>query len=65
MCLLKVFLEAESDRKLIASDVALIYKEGTSITLKSIELKSIATLEQVDITSIDTLNSILILKSVK
>ena len=65
MCLLTVYLEADSDKKLIANDVALIYKEGNTVSLKSIELETVATLEQVDVTSIDTLNSILTLKSIK
>ena len=62
MCLLKVYLEENNGRKLIASEVALILKEGNIVSLKSIALQTVATLEEVDVTSIDTLNSVLILK---
>lgn len=62
MCLLKVYLEEDRVRKLIARDVALIVKEGNIVSLKSIELEEVATLEEVDVSLIDTLNSIMILK---
>jgi predicted RNA-binding protein len=62
MCLLKVYLEEYTGRKLIARDVALIVKEGDIVSLKSIELEEVATLEEVDVSLIDTLNSVMILK---
>jgi hypothetical protein len=65
MCLLKVYLEEDSEKKLIASDITLIYKEGNAVTLKGIELQTVVSLEHVDMKSIDTLNSVLILKSTK
>lgn len=62
MCLLKVYLdEGESGKKLIADEVALISREGDHITLKNLEFEE-TSLRNVEIISINTLNSILILK---
>jgi len=65
MCLLKVYLEKESDRRLIAEDVALVVREGSGIKLRSLELMDVVTLEEVDIFLVDTLNSVIILKPKK
>jgi predicted RNA-binding protein len=65
MCLLKVYLEKESDRRLIAEDVALVVREGSGIKLRSLELMDVVTLEEVDIFLVDTLNSVMILKPKK
>lgn len=65
MCLIKVYLDKEKGRKLVARDVALIVKEGSKVTLKSVELKELATIEGVDISLIDTLNSIMIVEPKK
>jgi predicted RNA-binding protein len=62
MCLLKVYLEKGGNRRLIAEDVALAVREGSGIKLRSLELMNAVSLEEVDISLIDTLNSILILK---
>jgi predicted RNA-binding protein len=62
MCLLKVYLEKGSDRRLIAEDVALVVREGSGIKLRSLELMDEVSLEDVDISLIDTLNSVMILK---
>ena len=62
MCLLKVYLEKGSDRRLIAEDVALAVREGSRIKLRSLELMDMVTLEEVDISLIDTLNSVMVLK---
>ena len=62
MCLLKVYLEKGNDRRLIAEDVALVVREGSRIKLRSLELMDLVTLEEVDISLIDTLNSVMILK---
>ena len=62
MCLLKVYLDEESERRLIAKDVALVVREGNGIKLRSLELKDMVTLQEVDISLVDTLNSIIILK---
>jgi len=65
MCLLKVYVEdGDTDRKLVAQDVAFVSKEGEIIKLKDVEFKE-KTLANVDIISIDALSSILILKKKK
>jgi len=59
---LKVYVEdGDTDRKLVARDVAFVSKEGEIIRLKDVEFKE-KTLANVDIISIDALSSILILK---
>jgi len=62
MCLLKVYLEKGGGRRLIAEDVALVVREGSGIKLRSLELMDVILLEEVDISLIDTLNSVMILK---
>ena len=62
MCLLKVYLDKRGDRKLIAEDVALVVREGNRIKLRSLELMDVVSLEEVDISLIDTLNSVMIFK---
>jgi predicted RNA-binding protein len=62
MCLLKVYLDEEGDRRLIAKDVALVVREGSGIKLRSFELRDMVTLQKVDISLVDTLNSIMVLK---
>ena len=62
MCLLKVYVdEGKSGRKLVADGVALISREGDSIKLKNLDFEE-TSLHNVEIVSIDTLNSVLILK---
>jgi len=65
MCLLKVYLEKGDDKSLIARDVALIVREGNGIKLRSLELTELVSLEDVEISLIDTLNSVMILKPKK
>jgi hypothetical protein len=62
MCLLKVYLEKGGIRRLIAEDVALVVRERSMIKLRSLELMDVVSLEEVDISLIDTLNSVIILK---
>ncbi|HIE18721.1 TPA: CooT family nickel-binding protein [Candidatus Bathyarchaeota archaeon] len=61
MCLLKVYVEEDAGRRLVARDIVFISKEGESIKLKGIEFEE-KTLMNVDVFSIDALNSVLILK---
>jgi len=62
MCLLKVYLEdGNSDRKLIAEDIALISKENDGVKIRNLNFEE-ETLKDVDIIMIDALNSILLLK---
>lgn len=62
MCLLRVYLETgSSGKKLIAQDVSFILHEKGRVTVKDIEFKEIF-LENVEISVVDALNSVLILK---
>jgi ABC-type antimicrobial peptide transport system ATPase subunit len=63
MCLLKVYVdEGKSGKKLIAEQIALVIKENNEIKLKNLDFEE-TKLDNVQILSIDTLNSILLLKS--
>jgi len=62
MCLLKVYLEKGDSKRLIAKDVALVFREGSGIKLRSLELMDVVSLEEVNISLIDTLNSVVILQ---
>ncbi len=62
MCLLKVYVdEGKSGKKLIAEEIALVSKVDGKIKLKNLEFEEIG-LDNVEIVSIDTLNSVLLLK---
>lgn len=61
MCLLKIYLEEERSKKLIAEGVALIIKQDKNIILKDLKFEE-KILNNVEIAFIDTLNSLLILK---
>ena len=63
MCLLKVYLdEGKSGKKLVAEQIALVIKENDNIKLKNLDFEE-TSLDNVQILSIDTLNSVLLLKS--
>jgi len=62
MCLLKVYVdEGKSGKKLIAEEIALVTRDNDKVKLKNLEFKEIS-LGNVEIVSIDTLNSVLLLK---
>ena len=61
MCLLKVYLDGEEGRKLIAEEIALVTNRNGNITLKNLKFEE-KTLNNVEIVLIDTLNSFLILR---
>ena len=61
MCLLKVYLDEEEGRKLIAEEIALVTNRNGNVTLKNLKFEE-KTLNNVEIVLIDTLNSFLILK---
>jgi ABC-type antimicrobial peptide transport system ATPase subunit len=62
MCLLKVYVdEGKSGKKLVAEEIALVTKDNDKIKLKNLEFEEIS-LDNVEIVSIDTLNSVLLLK---
>ncbi len=63
MCLLKVYVdEGKSGKKLVAEEIALVTKENGKIKLKNLEFEEIS-LGNVEVVLIDTLNSVLLLKS--
>lgn len=63
MCLLKVYVdEGKSGKKLVAEQIALVVKENDEIKLKNLDFEE-TKLDNVQILSIDTLNSVLLLKS--
>ena len=53
--------DENSDRKLIAEDIALISKENDGVKIRNLNFEE-ETLKDVDIVMIDALNSILLLK---
>ena len=61
MCLLKVYLDGEEGRKLIAEEIDLVTNRNGNVTLKNLKFEE-KTLNNVEIVLIDTLNSFLILK---
>lgn len=62
MCLLKVYVDqGKSGKKLIAEEIALVNKADGKIKLRNLEFEEIS-LDNVEIVSIDTLNSVLLLK---
>lgn len=62
MCLLKVYLDEGSGRRLVAAEVAFIFMEDGGFKLRDIENRELAFLKDVVVSLIDTLNSILVLK---
>jgi hypothetical protein len=63
MCLLKIYVdEGNSRKKLIAEEIALVVKDNNKIKLRNLEFEEVS-LDNVEIVSIDTLNSVLLLKS--
>ena len=62
MCLLKVCVqEGNTGKKIVAQEIALVRKENGKVTLMNLDFEEII-FEDVDILSIDTLNSVLLLK---
>ncbi len=62
MCLLKVYLDKANDRNLVAEEVAFVTRDENKLKLQRLESVNVVTLEDVYVSSIDTLNSILVLK---
>ena len=62
MCLLKVYLDDGNERILIAEDVALIVQERGGFKLLDIGLKGEDVLKEVEVSLVDTLNSIMVFK---
>jgi hypothetical protein len=62
MCLLKVYLDEAGEKRLIAKDVTLVVREGSRIKIRSLELRDMVTLPEVDIHLVETFNSIMVVK---
>jgi predicted RNA-binding protein len=62
MCLLKVYLDDGNGRQLVAEDVALVVKEGGGLKLIGLQLSDGVVAEGVEVSRIDTLNAIMIVK---
>lgn len=65
MCLLKVYLDEGGGRRLLAEDVALVVKEAGGLKLIGLELSNGVVAEGVEVSRIDTLNAIMIVKPKK
>jgi predicted RNA-binding protein len=63
MCLIKVYMDKGESKELVAKEVAFVIKEGDKIVLRSLEFEDLTSLEGVDISLLDTLNSIMVIKS--
>lgn len=62
MCLIKVYFDNGENKELVARDVAFVIKDKEKIILRNLELKDLKVLEGVDITLLDTLNSVMMVK---
>lgn len=62
MCLIKVYLDKGEDKELVAEEVAFVVKEEDKIVLRSLEFEDLSVLEGVDISFLDTLNSIMVIR---
>jgi len=62
MCLIKVYMEKGEDKKLVAEEVAFVVKEGDKIVLRSLEFEDLSALEGVDISLLDMLNSVMVIR---
>lgn len=65
MCLLKVYVEDQNlGRRLIAKDVTLILREGDNIKLLDVDMRE-TIVNDVEIITIDALNSVVTLRRVQ
>ncbi|MBW1669763.1 MAG: CooT family nickel-binding protein [Deltaproteobacteria bacterium] len=61
MCLIKVYLGKGEDKELVAEDVAFVVKEEDKIVLRSLDFEDTSTLDGVDISFLDALNSVMVI----
>ena len=61
MCLIKVYMDKGESKELMAEEVAFVVKEKDKIVLRSLEFEDSA-LEGVDISLIDLLNSVMVIR---
>ena len=62
MCLLKVYMDRRNGQNLVAEEVAFVTREGNKLKLQKLESRDHVVLEDVYVSSIDTLNSVMVLK---
>jgi predicted RNA-binding protein len=63
VCLLKVYLDKGSGRQLVATEVAFVSIEDGGFKFRDILNEELAFLKDVSVSFIDTVNSVLLLKS--
>ena len=61
MCLIKVYLSKGEDKELVAEDVAFAVKERDKVVLRSLDFEDTSTIEDVDISYLDMVNSIMVI----
>jgi predicted RNA-binding protein len=62
MCLLKVYMDRRNGQNLVAEEVAFVTREGNKLKLQRLESRDHVVLEDVYVSLIDTLNSVMVLK---
>jgi predicted RNA-binding protein len=62
MCLIKVYMDKGEGKELVAEEVAFVVKEEDKIVLRSLEFEDLSALEGVDISLLDTLNSVMVIR---
>jgi len=64
MCLLKAYVEKDGKKELVASDVTFIYVKDGEIRLKKLKGLEELVLENVRLSYLDALNSVVIFESI-
>ena len=62
MCLIKVYMDKGENKELVAEEVAFVVKEEDKIILRSLEFEDLSALEGVDISLLDMLNSVMVIR---
>ena len=62
MCLIKVYMDKGEGKELVAEEVAFVVKEEDKIVLRSLEFEDLSALGGVDISLLDTLNSVMVIR---
>ena len=55
-------MDKEESKELIAEDVAFVIKDGDKIVLRNLDFEDLPALDGVDISLLDTFNSVLLIK---
>ena len=62
MCLIKVYMDKGEGKELVAEEVAFVVKEEDKIVLRSLEFEDLPALEGVEISLLDMLNSVMVIR---